>query len=53
MGDGEEVVVADVGVALKVSLVVAPDPLSSHDEDVFLHSIFSSQLGLAWTWKKP
>lgn len=39
VGDGEEEVVADVGtawlagVALKVSLVVAPDPLSGHDED--------------------
>lgn len=39
VGDGEEVVVADVGaawlagVALTVFLVIAPDPLSSHAED--------------------
>lgn len=39
VGDGEEEIVADVGatwlagVAVKMSLVVTPDPLSSHHED--------------------
>lgn len=39
MGDGEEVIIADVsatglaGVAVEVSLVVAPNSFSSHHED--------------------
>lgn len=39
MGDGEEVIVADVGatglscVAVEVPLVIAPHPLSSHNVD--------------------